>query len=64
MEGRRDNSDGNSNVLESNRNDDGRQVNAYWDSPDNNWDDDGAFAFPVSPFSSFLLLLVRGVLFF
>ena len=44
-------SDGNPNVLNANRNDDGRWVNANWDKPDNQWNDDGAFAFlvPASP---------------
>ena len=40
-------SDGDPNVLNANRNDDGRYVNAYNDNPSNQWDDDGAFAFPV-----------------
>ena len=46
-------SDGNPNILESDRNDDGRQVNAYYDNPDNNWNDNGAFVVPVSQLSSF-----------
>ena len=41
-------SDGNPNVLNANRNDDGRLVNANWDKPGNQWNDDGAFVFPVS----------------
>lgn len=56
-------SDGNPNILTTDRNDDGRQVNAYYDNPDNNWNDNGAFAVPVAPLSSFLLSLVGGVLF-
>ena len=39
------NSDGNPNVLNSNRNDGKSWVNANWDNPNDNWDDDGAFAF-------------------
>jgi hypothetical protein len=42
------NSDGNPNVLYSNRNDDGQWVNANWDNPDNQWNDNGASAFPLS----------------
>ena len=56
-------SDGNPNVLSSNRNDDGQWLNAYWDNPDNKWNDGGAFAFVVPQLSSFLLSLPRGVLF-
>ncbi len=41
------NADGNPNVLELNRNDDGRNVDAYSDNPDNQWNDNGAFAFLV-----------------
>ena len=41
------NSDGNPNVLTANRNDDGHWLNANWDNPDNQWNDDGAFAFLV-----------------
>lgn len=63
MDGKAYISDGNSNILELDRNDDGRQVNAYYDNPDNNWNDNGAFAVPVSQLSSFLLLFLRGVLF-
>lgn len=51
-------SDGNPNILESDRNDDGRQVNAYYDNPDNYWNDNGAFAVPVAQLSSFLLSFV------
>ena len=38
-------SNGNPNVLNANRNDDGQWVNSYWDNPDNQWDDDGALVF-------------------
>jgi len=41
-------SDGNPNVLNANRNDDGQLVGANWDKPDNQWNDNGAFVFPVS----------------
>ena len=40
-------SDGDPNVLNANRNDEGRWVNANIDRPLNQWNDDGAFAFPV-----------------
>ena len=36
-------SDGNPNVLSSNRNDDGQWLNAYWDYPDNEWNDEGLY---------------------
>lgn len=50
-------SDGNPNVLNSNRNDDGQWLNANWDHPDNQWNDNGAFAFlvPETLFTSPLL---------
>ena len=41
-------SDGNPNVLYANRDDDGQWVNANWDKPSNQWNDNGAFMFPVS----------------
>ena len=41
-------SNGNPNVLNANRNDDGQWVNTYWDNPDNRWNDNGAFVFPVA----------------
>jgi hypothetical protein len=41
-------SDGNPHVLNANRNDDGRWVNANWDNLDNRWNDNGAFVFPVA----------------
>lgn len=40
-------SDGNPNVLNVNRNDDGQWVNANWDNPGNQWNDNGAFTFLV-----------------
>lgn len=48
MEGILHISDGNPNVLNANRNDDGRWLNANWDDPQNRWNDNGAFAFLVS----------------
>jgi hypothetical protein len=56
-------SDGDPNVLNANRNDDGRWLNTNWDKPDNKWNDNGAFAFLVPQLSSFLLSLLGGVLF-
>ncbi len=41
-------SDGDPFVLYANRLDGGQRVNTYWDVPDNQWDDIGAFVFPVS----------------
>ena len=40
-------SDGNPNVLNANRNDDGQWLDANIDHPDNQWNDNGAFAFLV-----------------
>lgn len=45
-------SDGDPNVLYSNRNDDKSWVNANYDRPDNNWNDNGAFAFLATHFIS------------
>jgi hypothetical protein len=47
IEGTSYNSDGDPNVLNANRNDDGQWLNANWDHPDNHWNDNGAFAFLV-----------------
>lgn len=58
IDGASRNSDGDPNVLYANRNDDGRWLNANWDHPDNNWNDDGAFAF----FASANLLISRPAL--
>ena len=54
-------SDGNPNVLNSNRNDDGSWVNTNWDKPDNQWNDNGACAFlvPATLFISRPRLLAR-----
>ena len=48
------NSDGDPNLLNANRNDDGRWLNTYYDNPDNRWNRDNGFAFAVSQLSSFL----------
>ncbi len=50
-------SDGDPNVLNANRNDEGRWLNANWDKPDNQWNDNGALAFlvPATLFISPLL---------
>lgn len=54
-------SDGDPNLLNVNRDNDGRWLNAYNDRPDNRWNRDNGFAFAVSQFSSFLPY--EGVLF-
>lgn len=40
-------SDGDPNVLNANRGDDSQWLNTNWDKPDNQWNDNGAFAFTV-----------------
>ena len=58
------NSDGDPNLLNANRSDDGRWLNANYDRPDNRWNRDNGFAFVVSQLSSFLLSsFLGGVLF-
>ena len=47
-------SDGDPNLLDANRNGDGRWLNAYNDRPNNRWNRDNGFAFAVSQLSSFL----------
>ena len=47
MDGTPHASDGDPNVLNANRNDDGRRLNANWDKPGNQWNGNGLFAFPV-----------------
>lgn len=49
------NSDGDPNLLGVNRNDDGRWLNAYNDTPLNRWNRDNAFAFAV-PATHFISL--------
>ncbi len=41
-------SDGDPGVLNAHRSDGGLWVHADWDSPDLQWDDEVAFAFPVA----------------
>lgn len=56
-------SDGDPNLLATNRNDDGRWLNTYYDRPDDNWNSENGFAFAVSPISSFSLSFFERVLF-
>lgn len=46
-------SDGDPNLLNANRNDDGRWLNAYYDNPDNRWNRENGFAFVASQLFSF-----------
>lgn len=46
------NSDGDPNLLNANRNDDGAWLNAYYDKPDNEWNENGGFAFVAQQISS------------
>ena len=64
LDGRPCISDGNPNLLNANRNDDGRWLNTYWDNPDNRWNRDNGFAFAVSQLSSFLSNFCWRVLFY
>lgn len=48
------NSDGDPNLLNANRNDDGRRLNTTYDNPDNKWNRDNGFAFVASQLFSFL----------
>jgi len=50
-------SNGNPDLLDANRYDDGRRLDAYYDNPDNRWNRGLGFAFVVSQlffFSSYL----------
>jgi len=47
-------SDGDPNLLDVNRNDNGQWLNAYYDNPDNRWNRDNGFAFVASQLTSFL----------
>ena len=47
MDGTPHASDSDPYVLNANRNDGGRRLNANWDKPGNQWNDNGLFAFPV-----------------
>ena len=57
-------SDGDPNLLGANRNDDGRHLNAYYDSPSNRWNRDNGFAFAVSQLSLFHSSATCGVVFY
>ena len=54
-------SDGDPNVLYANHDEDSSWVNTNWDKPDNQWNDNGAFAFlvPATLFISNPHLAVR-----
>ena len=47
------NSDGDPNLLNANRNDDGSWLNTYYDKPDNRWNRETGFAFAVAQLSFF-----------
>jgi hypothetical protein len=47
------NSDGDPNLLNVNRNDNGSWLNTNYDNPDNQWNRDNGFAFAVSQLSFF-----------
>lgn len=49
------NSDGDLNLLNANRNDNGQWLNTYYDNPDNRWNRDNGFVFVISQLSLFLL---------
>lgn len=51
------NSDGDPNLLNANRNDDGQRLNTAYDRPDDRWNHDNGFAFVVSKLSLFFLFL-------
>jgi len=57
------NSDGDPNLLGTNRNGGGRWLNANFDEPGNRWNRDDGFAFAVSQLSSFLTRFCGRVLF-
>jgi len=52
------NSDGDPNLLNSNRNDDGQWLNTYYDKPDNKFNRENGFAFVIPQLFSFLLYLL------
>lgn len=54
------NSDGNPNLLGTNRNDDAPWLNAYYDNPDNTWNRKNGFAFARSQLSLFPTLHLVG----
>ena len=47
------NSDGDLNLLNANRNDDGRWLNTTNDTPDNRWNHENGFAFSVAQLTSY-----------
>jgi len=55
-------SDGDPNLLNANRDDDGRWLNTTYDNPDNRWNRENGFAFVVPQISSFLSRFYRRVL--
>ncbi len=57
------NSDGDPNLLNANRNDDGQWLNATYDRPDNRWNRDNGFAFAVSKVFSSLSRIISGRVF-
>lgn len=57
-EGVSHNSDGDPNLLNVNRDDDGRWLNTTYDNPDNQWSRDDGFAFVLPKLSSFFTLLL------
>lgn len=57
------NSDGDPNLLNASRNDDGQWLNTTYDRPDNAWNRDNGFAFVASKLSSFLSLFHIGRVF-
>lgn len=56
-------SDGDLNLLNVNRNDDGLWLNTTYDNPGNVWNRENGFAFVVPQLSSFLSHFCEGVLF-
>jgi hypothetical protein len=46
-------SDGDLNLLNANRNDEGRWLNTAYDNPDNEWNRENGFAFVLSQLSHF-----------
>ena len=54
------NSDGDLNLLGANRNDNGRNLNAFNDNPDNRWNRENGFAFVVAQLTSFFFRSLAG----
>ncbi len=52
--------DGDPNLLGTNRNDDRPWLNAYYDEPDDRWNRNNGFAFVASQIASFLLHPIVG----